>query len=167
MPPTHVGSLKKAWLVFNKHHCPQRQKSDRSFSQLNAAQLSGLLRFRKTNSSHPNPSIPSLSTPLPPLRYNVLASRPDIAGSAAPRCSARFCSFCRCPEDRHNECGFGAGRQELHPPGEWRADRQLRCFTDPPPPIPDRRRFFWSLRCYRGSASLRVTNADCTAIVRR
>lgn len=57
----------------------------------------------------------------PPSRYNVLASRPDIAGSAHSRCSAHFCCrFDCCAEDRHDQCGFGPGRQELHSPGEWR-----------------------------------------------
>lgn len=59
--------------------------------------------------------IPPHLTPRP---HHVLPSSPDIAGSASPRCSARSSCLNQRPEDRHDQCGFGAGRQEHHPRGE-------------------------------------------------
>src|SRR5262249_36723761 len=55
----------------------------------------------------PLPSLPFLPPPPPPPpSHNVLESRPDIAGSAHPRCSARSSCLDRLPEDRHYQCGF-------------------------------------------------------------
>ncbi len=83
------------------------------------------LRFLRDFSPLSFPSIPPHLRNPPPfgISHNVLASRPDIAGSAHPRCPAHSSCLNRRPEDRHHQCGFGAGRQELDPRGAFAAEQ--------------------------------------------
>lgn len=156
---------------------PQRQKLGRPFSQTAAGPaFAGRRNFAISHTPDffavfllffPFPFLPPphLHTLRDITQHNVLASRPDIAGSAHPRCSARPSCVYRRPEDRHDQCGFGAGRQELDSRGEFGGGQALRSFDSRPRPIDDlmylHRRFgaalFWRvvlLLYWRNSALL-------------